>query len=202
MGELIGQGDPRLAATTDVAVALAQLDLVPPGDTAMEGARLRVIELARGAPLLAERTWRPGHLTGSALVVDSAREQLVLLLHAKLQKWLQPGGHADGDTNLMSVALREATEETGIEGLRVDAAPLDVDVHEVRPPKEDPHLHLDLRFLVVAPPDAALVANHESTQLRWVAWDDLANYDPDPSLERLAAAALRRREECRNRPCC
>ena len=201
-GELIGDGDPRLAPATEVDVALGQLDLVPAGDSGMEAARRQISELARGAPLLAERTWRPGHLTGSALVVDSAQEQLVLLFHAKLKKWLQPGGHADGDTNLMAVALREATEESGIVGLRVDPAPLDIDVHEVRPPMEDPHLHLDLRFLVVAPPGAALVANHESTELRWVRWGDIDEFAPDTSLRRLSEAALRRREEFRNPPCC
>jgi 8-oxo-dGTP pyrophosphatase MutT (NUDIX family) len=202
MGELIGESDPRLAPATDVATALGQLALVPAGDNAMEAARRRVIDLADGAPLLADRTWRPGHLTGSALVVDSEHEHLVLLFHTKLQKWLQPGGHADGDTNLMAVALREASEETGIVGLRVDPAPLDIDVHEVRPPREDPHLHLDLRFLVVAPPDAVLVANHESTALRWVRWDEIDDFDPDASLKRLSEAAVRRREEFRNPPCC
>jgi hypothetical protein len=182
MGELIAAGDTRLAPATDIAVALAQLDLVPPGDEAMEGARQQIIALSADAPALADRSWRPGHLTGSALVVDSPDEHLALMFHAKLRKWLQPGGHADGDTNLMAVAL--------------DTAPLDIDVHEVRPPKEDAHLHLDLRFLIVAPPGAVLVANHESTELRWVSWDDLESYDPDPSLRRLSAAARQRLSAC------
>jgi 8-oxo-dGTP pyrophosphatase MutT (NUDIX family) len=192
MAELILAGDLRLAPATDVAVALAQLDLVPAGNAAIDGARRQIIDLSVDAPQLADRAWRPGHLTGSALVVDAAGAQLALLFHTKLQKWLQPGGHADGDTNLMAVALREATEETGIEGLAVDPTPLDIDVHEVRSPHEDAHLHLDLRFLVVAPPGAVLVGNHESSELRWVPWRDLDGYHPDASLVRLAGAARRR----------
>ena len=96
-----------------------------------------------------------------------------MLFHTKLQRWLQPGGHADGDTNLAAVALREAAEEIGVSGLRIDPRPLD----------------LDVRFLVVAPVGSVLAANHESEALRWVRWDELDRYDPDPGLRRLASAA-------------
>src|SRR5262249_13232578 len=104
--------------------------------------------------------------------------------------WLQPGGHADGDANLALVAWREATEETGIDGLTVSAAPIDVDIHEVRFPDADPHLHLDVRFLVVAPPDAMPDGNHESEALRWVRVDELDGLDADESLCRLARKGL------------
>src|SRR5699024_10792704 len=111
---------------------------------------------------------RPGHLTGSAVVVDSIGERALLMLHAKLGRWFQPGGHADGDMNLAAVALREATEETGMADLRIALPAIDVDIHEVEPPTEDPHLHLDLRFLVIAPEGAREEANEESLALRWV----------------------------------
>ena len=75
-----------------------------------------------------------------------------MLLHTKLRRWLQPGGHADGDTELAGVALREATEETGIVGLRVLVPAVDLDLHEVdHGDALGTHLHLDLRFVVVAP---------------------------------------------------
>jgi len=131
------------------------------------------------------RSCREGHLTGSALVVDATGQRFVLLHHRKLQRWLQPGGHCDGDANLAAVALREAAEETGMRGLRVHPVAVDVDVHEVAPPAEGPHLHLDVRHLVVAPPGAELAGNHESTAIRWAAVGELDALDVDAGLRRL-----------------
>ena len=140
---------------------------------------------------LADRTTAPGHLTGSALVVDSAGERVLVLLHAKLRRWLQPGGHADGDTELAGVALKEATEETGIDGLGVLVPAVDLDLHAVD--HHDPlgeHVHLDLRFVVVAPPAAVEVANRESLGLRWVTLDELRDLADEEGLVRLAVAGL------------
>jgi 8-oxo-dGTP pyrophosphatase MutT (NUDIX family) len=134
------------------------------------------------------RTCAPGHLTGSAFVYDASRDRFVMLHHTKLRKWLQPGGHADGDANLAAVALREASEETGIDGLQVVVPAIDIDIHVVEPPRERPHRHLDLRFLVLAPPDAAMQGNHESTALRWCAVEDLEALEVDESIRRLVAA--------------
>jgi 8-oxo-dGTP pyrophosphatase MutT (NUDIX family) len=136
------------------------------------------------------RSCAPGHLTGSAMVVDGRRTRALLLHHRKLGRWLQPGGHADGDGDLARVALREATEETGIDGLVLASPlPVDLDVHEVRPPGEAAHLHLDVRYLVIAPDGAEAIGNHESTALRWVPLVDLLDADED-GMRRLAAAAL------------
>ena len=190
MIELVGGDDPRLAWRDDLGRARREIETVPPGDEAMEADRTRILELLARHDDLAHRTCLPGHLTGSAFVVDAPGERTLLLFHRKLQRWLQPGGHADGETNLAAVAWREATEETGIAGLRIHPVPIDLDVHEVRPPKEPPHLHLDLRYRVVAPEGAIPVANDESDALRWVARDELATYDLDPGLRRLAAAAF------------
>lgn len=176
----MSSGDAALAFADDLAVArelLAEFadDL---------GDRYRA--LIDGHPDACLRTCRPGHLTGSALVVDSAGANTLLLLHAKFGRWLQPGGHADGDANLAAVALREATEETGIEDLVIWRQPLHLDIHEVDPPGEDAHLHYDMRFLARAPAYAQPRGNHESRGLRWVPLDGLADIGCDPGLVRLA----------------
>lgn len=181
---------PDLVAGTDVSSALAAVATVPPGDDALERDRILLAHLVDGRADAADRTTRPGHLTGSAFVIDATAEHALLLFHTKLQRWLQPGGHADGDMNLAAVALREATEESGIDGLRVWPEPIDLDIHRVAPPKEDPHLHLDVRYLVVAPPGAQPSGNEESQALRWVAEADLTTYDVDAGLLRLADRAF------------
>ncbi len=136
------------------------------------------------------RTCRPGHLTGSAFVVDATATKTLVLFHTKLQRWLQPGGHADGDGNMAAVALREATEETGIENLRVVLPPIDLDIHRVDPPKEDAHDHHDVRYLVFAPADAVLATNHESQGAQWVTEDELDGLDIDDGHRRMAATGF------------
>jgi 8-oxo-dGTP pyrophosphatase MutT (NUDIX family) len=136
-----------------------------------------------------------GHLTGSAVVVSSGGDRVLLLHHRKLARWLQPGGHADpGERAGEVVALREAREETGIDGLVLHPSaprPLDVDVHPIPArPGEPAHRHLDLRYLVVAPSAAiARPRAAEARALRWFAWDELATLDLDPGLRRALRAA-------------
>ncbi len=184
---LIGVGDPALAASTDRS--LAWLHVASVRSRACWHHRQRVLAALRSQPSPLDRRGRPGHLTGSALVVDPDSGLMLVLFHRKLQRWLQPGGHADGDANMAAVALREATEETGIMGLRVVVPAIDVDVHEVQPPHEDAHLHLDVRFVVLAPPGAVPVGNHESESLRWVPHTDLVSLGVDDGLLRLAVTA-------------
>ena len=176
----LGGGHASLASTGDLAAARGLLA----GFEDPLGDRYRT--LIDSHPDAGLRTCRPGHLTGSALVVDSAGANTLLMLHAKLGLWLQPGGHADGDANLAGVALREATEETGIDGLSIWPQPLHLDIHRVDPPKEDPHLHYDVRFLVRAPAEARPQGNHESKGLRWVPLDGLVDFGCDPGLVHLA----------------
>jgi len=150
----------------------------------------RILALLAEQPDALERNCRPGHLTGSALVIDPVDHRILVLYHSKLQRWLQPGGHADGDPDLARVALREATEETGIADLQLVEPAIDLDVHLVDPPGESPHEHHDVRFLVVAPAGSEAVGNHESKALRWIYSSELARVDADSSLCRLVTRAL------------
>jgi 8-oxo-dGTP pyrophosphatase MutT (NUDIX family) len=165
-------------------------------DAELEGAsqevtRQRFLDLVGTHDDVLDRTCRPGHLTGSAVVVDHTGERLLLLWHNKAGRWLQPGGHADGDGNLAHVAWREATEETGIVGLSVVTPAIHLDIHEFRPPDEDAHLHYDIRFLILAPPGAVARHNHESSGTRWAAADELPELGADPGLMVLAERGLR-----------
>ena len=185
---LLPPGDPGLAAGADLMAARAHVAAALPGEPAHEAHRERILAFVDHHLDALDRTCADAHLTGSAMVVDPASQKFLLMLHAKLGGWFQPGGHADGDGTLPGVAWREATEETGIAGLRVAVPAVDLDIHEVGPP-HGPHRHLDVRYLVVAPPGAVPVGNHESLDLRWVGADELPDYGADDGLLRLARAA-------------
>jgi 8-oxo-dGTP pyrophosphatase MutT (NUDIX family) len=159
-----------------------------PRDTRVE--ILRFLDVHPDALL---RTCLEGHLTASAAVVDRERGAALLVLHRKLQRWLQPGGHADGDDDLARVARRECIEETGIEGLEVVGTAIDTDVHAIAARGDEPaHLHLDVRFLVLAPPGCEPVLNDEVDAFAWVTPDDLddAGLALDDSTKRLLRAAF------------
>lgn len=154
--------------------------------------RGRILAFLRDHADALHRTCLEGHLTGSAAIVDGARARVLLLHHRKLDRWLQPGGHADGDGDLAAVAAREAWEETGLRGA-IELPAIDLDVHDIPArPGEPAHVHLDVRFRMRVEPGATPIANDESLALRWVGLADLD--DPalalDASTKRLVRRAL------------
>jgi 8-oxo-dGTP pyrophosphatase MutT (NUDIX family) len=186
--ELLTSGDPELRPVADPEFAWKCVGPVAAPELAVERRRMRELIDTRPQPL--ERSERPGHFTGSALVVHADLERTLVLFHAKLQIWVQPGGHADGNANLPAVALQEAEEETGIEGLHIWPVAVDLDIHWVEPPGEEAHEHFDVRFVVLAPQGARIRGNHESEAQRWVRPEELAGLGADAGLQRLAANGL------------
>ena len=109
-----------------------------------------------------------GHLTASCWVLDD-NGQVLLLHHKKLNKWLQPGGHADGEEDLLAVAKKELEEETGLVHFSVNTEIFDLDIHTIPQRKNVPeHFHYDVRFLFIATDPDEIQKNHESTDLKWV----------------------------------
>jgi len=154
---------------------------------------METIRFVEAEPECLLRTCAPGHLTGSAWIVDAARRRTLLTHHLKLEKWLQLGGHADGDGDLLAVALREGTEESGLTRLRaVSAEIFDVDRHRIPERKTDPaHWHYDLRFMIEGDPSEPLVrAANESKELAWVEVARVTELNPEESMARMVRKTL------------
>lgn len=137
------------------------------------------------------RTHQAGHITGSAWLVNPQGNKVLLTLHHKLGRWLQPGGHADGNSNPMSVALQEATEESGLQGITALSQDIfDIDIHRIpaRPATGEPaHYHYDIRYLLKAPHENYSISE-ESDDLAWWAMNDftLRQEELDESVLRMA----------------
>lgn len=166
---------------------LAALDLA--GRPAEEPFRRRMMALLDSTPDCFLRSSFPAHFTGSALVVGGDGRRALLHHHRKLDRWLQFGGHCDGDEDVLRVALREAREESGIEGLAATLArPFDLDIHEIPAHGGEPvHFHYDVRYLLVAPAGAAGAASEESHALRWFTPEEMLALPLDDGLRRLVA---------------
>ncbi|WP_328650901.1 NUDIX hydrolase [Micromonospora sp. NBC_00330] len=175
------------------ADATALLEGWQPTSPDAASARDRTLALLAAGPVAMSRQHRPGHVTASALVLDSTGSRVLLCLHVKFGRWVQLGGHCEPvDRTLVAAALREATEESGIAGLRIDPVPIDVDVHQVQ--CQGGSAHYDVRFAVIAPPSAVEQVSDEAEELGWFPPDQLPEPLAGGTVQLIAPglAALRR----------
>ena len=157
-------------------------------DPEQDALRHAVLAFVLARPDACARACTPGHITASALVLDHGGGHALLTLHPRVGRWLQLGGHCeDSDTDISAAALREATEESGIEGLHIEPDLAALHVHPLTCSLGSPTRHLDLQFIVRAPAGAEIIRSAESLDLRW--WPLDAMPQDDPALLTLARAA-------------
>ena len=180
-------GSPFLDRNPDLDCARQVLRAYRPDEPSQERLRQEILGFIDEHPRTAHlRSCLEGHLTASALVAEEGTGRVLLMHHRKLNKWLQPGGHCDGDANLPGVALREAVEESGIETLRILPEVIDVDIHPIPERLGEPaHRHLDTRFIVLARRGATPRQNVESNDLRWLTVEEALALGVDDSVARL-----------------
>jgi len=157
-----------------------------------EEMRLRIILFVEEHENCFDRSLLTGHITGSAFIVNNSRTRTLLTHHHKLEKWLQLGGHSDGNPDTLSVALREAEEESGLKKiLPLSKQIFDVDVHEIPARKNEPaHFHHDIRFLFEADDTEPLTISSESKDLAWVSLREIERYTTEESVLRMVRKVL------------
>ncbi|MDF1824555.1 MAG: NUDIX hydrolase [Verrucomicrobiales bacterium] len=157
-----------------------------------EDRTLQFIDFVQGHSTCFERHLEKGHITGSAWIVDSSGSQTLLTHHRKLNLWLQPGGHADGNADVMEVAMQEGLEETGLAALQpVKRRILDLDIHGIPARKDEPsHFHYDVRFLLQQEGESDYIVSEESHDLAWVPMEKLEEYTDEWSMRRMRRKAL------------
>jgi|TARA_B100000929_G_scaffold9390_1_gene7944 8-oxo-dGTP pyrophosphatase MutT (NUDIX family) len=131
---------------------------------------------------------KKGHFTGSAWIVSPDRFMVLMTHHRKLNMWLQLGGHADGTEDLISVAIREAKEESGFnEFVLLSDRIFDLEIHDVPAIADEPvHYHYDVRFLLEADPkNNTIIISDESHDVRWIPLDKVVKLNPENSMQRM-----------------
>jgi 8-oxo-dGTP pyrophosphatase MutT (NUDIX family) len=163
-----GSADEAGIAVSVRASALSILTDWHAPDPAQDALRQAVLAFVHGRTDACLRECVPGHVTASALVLDDTGTRVLLTLHPRLGRWVQLGGHCDDDdSDIVAAALREATEESGVTGLRIVPELAAIHVHPVTCSLGVPTRHLDLQFVAHAPPGAQIAISDESDDLQW-----------------------------------
>jgi 8-oxo-dGTP pyrophosphatase MutT (NUDIX family) len=175
------------------ADAVSTLSGWQPADREQEALRHAYLGYLAAREDACQRSCAAGHITASALVLDATGERTLLTLHPRVGRWLQLGGHCErSDATLVGAALREATEESGMRGLRIEPQPIHLDVHPITCSLGVPTRHFDVRFLVRAPVGAEPVRSAESVDLQWWPLDGMpANVDDLAPMINAALTRLR-----------
>ena len=152
----------------------------------------QITDFVQENPDCFERTLLIGHVMGSAWIMDKSRQFTFLTHHRKLDKWFQTGGHCDGDSDVLNVALKEAQEETGLADIQIISPEIfDIDIHEIPERKGVPtHLHYDVRFLFEADMNQAFTVSSESTDLAWVALSEVSKLNNSESIMRMVLKSV------------
>jgi 8-oxo-dGTP pyrophosphatase MutT (NUDIX family) len=166
-----------------------QLNLYNPSDEAEAAHRLAILNLLETQLNPFDRNcYEPGHITGSAWIMATDTQQVGLIYHRKLDRWLQPGGHVEvGEIDGLSTALREAREEIGLELDPACATLFDLDVHRIPERGNQPsHLHFDIRYLCLTTYQP-LVSASDAANARWFSLAELEPLDIDFSMRRMVS---------------
>lgn len=158
-----------------------------------ESFKQEIIAFVRTYPNCFERSLAIGHITASCWLLNKDSSNALLMHHAKLDKWFQLGGHCDGDSDPLHVALKEAQEESGIANIApVSESIFDIDIHLIpENKKEKEHYHYDIRFLLRVTSAESIIQNNESKELRWIAKDQSQLPTDNPSVVRLFSKWLK-----------
>ncbi|WP_321478261.1 NUDIX hydrolase [uncultured Paludibaculum sp.] len=157
-----------------------------------EAMRARILAFVEAHDDCFERSLSIGHITASAWVLSQDSARTLLVHHARLDKWLQPGGHCDGSPDVLASAMREVLEETGVAAVLAHEGIFDVDAHDIPARKnEAAHVHYDVRFLLRADQGIPLVVSEESRAVAWVPLDEVRLLNTDESVLRLVEKTRR-----------
>lgn len=151
----------------------------------------RFRELLKNSAQPFDRGNFPGHVTGSAVILTSDYEQMLLTHHRKLDLWIQLGGHLEKDATVAEGAMREAREESGLKNIRFHSwskesiLPFDVDIHTIPANAKEPaHEHFDVRYLFVTDTPDQILVSEESNSLQWFSVGDLLKKEQSRAMQR------------------